>query len=129
MFYAREGDWGFTQYIPLSELNDPQRGFVVNNSFKVKAIVKVEKVDSSSYDSKESTGCVGLKNQGATCYMNSLLQTLFHLNAFRKVCLSGLQHHAAASGSYHKSVLQCPCTCADSIFLHTGCRQEHCACS
>lgn len=27
-----------------------------------------------SWDSKKHTGFVGLKNQGATCYMNSLLQ-------------------------------------------------------
>ncbi|KAG6427557.1 hypothetical protein SASPL_111803 [Salvia splendens] len=36
------------------------------------------------YDSKKETGFVGLKNQGATCYMNSLLQTLYHIPYFRK---------------------------------------------
>lgn len=38
-----------------------------------------------SWDSKKHTGYVGLKNQGATCYMNSLLQTLFFTNKLRKV--------------------------------------------
>ena len=38
-----------------------------------------------SYDSKIETGMVGLKNQGATCYLNSLLQSLYFTNAFRKV--------------------------------------------
>ena len=37
-----------------------------------------------SWDSKKHTGYVGLKNQGATCYMNSLLQTLFFTNKLRK---------------------------------------------
>jgi hypothetical protein len=37
------------------------------------------------YDSRKETGHVGLKNQGATCYMNSLLQYLYHLPYFRKV--------------------------------------------
>lgn len=37
------------------------------------------------YDSKKETGYVGLKNQGATCYLNSLLQSLYFTNAFRKV--------------------------------------------
>jgi ubiquitin C-terminal hydrolase len=40
-----------------------------------------------SYDSKKETGMVGLRNQGATCYLNSLLQSLFFTNAFRKVCV------------------------------------------
>ena len=41
--------------------------------------------DMLAYDSRKETGFAGLKNQGATCYMNSLLQTLFNINQFRKV--------------------------------------------
>ena len=37
-----------------------------------------------SYDSKKETGMVGLKNQGATCYLNSLIQSLYFTTAFRK---------------------------------------------
>ena len=39
---------------------------------------------SCSWDSKKHTGYVGLKNQGATCYMNSLLQTLYFTNELRR---------------------------------------------
>lgn len=45
-----------------------------------------------SYDSKKETGMVGLKNQGATCYLNSLLQSLYFTNAFRKVWSAALLH-------------------------------------
>jgi len=38
-----------------------------------------------AYDSRKETGHVGLKNQGATCYMNSLMQYLYHLPCLRKV--------------------------------------------
>ncbi|XP_068651293.1 ubiquitin C-terminal hydrolase 12-like isoform X2 [Aristolochia californica] len=84
-FNARESDWGFTSFMPLSELYDPSRGYLVNDTCVVEAEVAVRRVvDYWTYDSKKETGYVGLKNQGATCYMNSLLQTLYHIPYFRK---------------------------------------------
>lgn len=85
-FNSRESDWGFTSFMPLSELYDPTRGYLLNDKCIVEADVAVRKVvDYWSHDSKKETGYVGLKNQGATCYMNSLLQTLYHIPYFRKV--------------------------------------------
>ncbi|XP_028806103.1 ubiquitin carboxyl-terminal hydrolase 12 isoform X2 [Neltuma alba] len=84
-FNARESDWGFTSFMPLGELYDPSRGYLVNDILVVEAEVLVRRiVDYWTYDSKKETGYVGLKNQGATCYMNSLLQTLYHIPYFRK---------------------------------------------
>ena len=42
--------------------------------FEVK--VNADAPHGVSWDSKKHTGYVGLKNQGATCYMNSLLQVM-----------------------------------------------------
>lgn len=61
--------------MPLVEFNDPNRGFLVSDTIIVQASVTLlEKIDY-----------VGLRNQGATCYMNSLLQMLYHIHYFRKV--------------------------------------------
>ena len=84
-FNARESDWGFTSFMPLCDLYDPTRGYLVNDTCVVEAEVTVRRVvDYWTYDSKKETGYVGLKNQGATCYMNSLLQFLYHIPYFRK---------------------------------------------
>jgi len=84
-FNQRESDWGFTQFMSLSDLHDPHKGYLHNDTLTVDAQVSVRKQEFLyTYDSKKETGYVGLKNQGATCYMNSLLQTLFHIPYFRK---------------------------------------------
>nr|KYP73629.1 Ubiquitin carboxyl-terminal hydrolase 13 [Cajanus cajan] len=84
-FNARESDWGFVNFMPLAELYDPARGYLVNDTCIVEADIAVRKdINYWSHDSKKETGYVGLKNQGATCYMNSLLQTLYHISYFRK---------------------------------------------
>eukprot|EP01065_Artemidia_motanka_P010901 TRINITY_DN1585_c0_g1_i1.p1 TRINITY_DN1585_c0_g1~~TRINITY_DN1585_c0_g1_i1.p1 ORF type:complete len:1185 (+),score=312.19 TRINITY_DN1585_c0_g1_i1:66-3620(+) len=37
----------------------------------------------AGYNSRQMTGFIGIRNQGATCYLNSLLQCLFYLSYFR----------------------------------------------
>ncbi|KAF2754027.1 cysteine proteinase [Pseudovirgaria hyperparasitica] len=95
-FTVDEGDWGFTRFAELRKLfasswEDKPRPMVENDSAKVTAYVRVLKDPTGvlwhnflNYDSKKETGLVGLKNQGATCYLNSLLQSLYFTNAFRK---------------------------------------------
>ncbi|CAG8316997.1 unnamed protein product [Penicillium salamii] len=95
-FTADEGDWGFTRFYDLKGLfTDPWEGknvpLVQNDEAIVTAYVRVVKDPTGvlwhsfqNYDSKKETGMVGLRNQGATCYLNSLLQSLYFTNAFRK---------------------------------------------
>eukprot|EP00878_Enallax_costatus_P010709 GHUV01011185.1.p1 GENE.GHUV01011185.1~~GHUV01011185.1.p1 ORF type:complete len:671 (+),score=192.28 GHUV01011185.1:167-2179(+) len=80
----QETDWGFTQFISLAELHDADRGFLVDDRVIIKVEITVQRDERYYYDSRRETGYVGLKNQGATCYMNSLLQYLYHLPYFRK---------------------------------------------
>lgn len=103
-FTKEEGDWGFTRFVDLRKLWGPwdantKRPLVENEEANMTAYVRVVKDETGvlwhnfqNYDSKKETGFVGLKNQGATCYLNSLIQSLYFTNAFRKVnyCLSSL---------------------------------------
>lgn len=84
IFYSKENDWGFSQFISMQELLDPEKGFVKDDTIILEVWVSADAPHGVSWDSKKHTGFVGLKNQGATCYMNSLLQTLFFTNQLRK---------------------------------------------
>jgi len=87
-FNPQESDWGFREFLPLLKFKSPEAGFLVNDTCFVEAVVHVSDdpylLNPRNYDSKKETGFVGLRNQGATCYLNSLLQTLFHISYFRK---------------------------------------------
>lgn len=95
-FTADEGDWGFTRFadknrIFATKFDGHDRPLIENDGAKMTAYVRVLKDPTGvlwhnfvNYDSKKETGMVGLRNQGATCYLNSLLQSLYLTGAFRK---------------------------------------------
>lgn len=90
IFRPNVSDWGFLEFAPFTTL---QSNAYADDDMNVVIMVKIrlheQPVDSgftntAPWDSRKETGLVGFKNQGATCYMNSLLQTLYMLSAFRK---------------------------------------------
>lgn len=90
VFRHNASDWGFLEFAPFASL---QPGHYADSDMNVVIMVKIKLQDASPdpvfasapiWDSRKETGLVGFKNQGATCYMNSLLQTLYMLSAFRK---------------------------------------------
>ncbi|XP_066265443.1 ubiquitin carboxyl-terminal hydrolase 7-like isoform X1 [Branchiostoma lanceolatum] len=84
IFYSKENDWGFAHFMPWHEVGDTQKGFIKDDRILLEVYVNADAPHGVAWDSKKHTGYVGLKNQGATCYMNSLLQTLFFTNQLRK---------------------------------------------
>lgn len=94
-FNPDESDWGFTKFFDLRKLvaraPNKNMSLLENNRLNITAYVRVIKDPTGvlwhnfmKYDSKKETGFVGLKNQGATCYLNSLLQSLYFTKAFRQ---------------------------------------------
>ncbi|KAG5602721.1 hypothetical protein H5410_034091, partial [Solanum commersonii] len=87
-FCSTASEWGFKLFMSLAELYDRDKGYLVGDVCTIEAEVAVlldsEYMSYDSINSKKVTNFVGLKNQGATCYLNSLLQTFYHIPYFRK---------------------------------------------
>jgi len=84
MFYSKENDWGFSHYMGWNDVQDLEKGYIKDDCVIFEVKVNADAPHGVSWDSKKHTGYVGLKNQGATCYMNSLLQVLYFTNMLRK---------------------------------------------
>ncbi|KAK7939859.1 hypothetical protein WMY93_003185 [Mugilogobius chulae] len=84
LFFHKENDWGFSNFMSWNDVTDPERGFIDDDKVTFEVYVQADAPHGVAWDSKKHTGYVGLKNQGATCYMNSLLQTLFFTNQLRR---------------------------------------------
>lgn len=117
-FNKNETDWGFLSFITARDLASQAKvqqlhAIVENNKVNITGYVRV--IDDSStgvlwhnfvnYDSKSNTGYVGLNNQGATCYLNSLLQSYYTTRVFRDlVCQIPTDSSVESSGQGSKAV-------------------------
>ena len=69
---------------------------------------EVEAPPLSLYDPREPGARVGLRNQGNTCYMNSLLQTLYSLPPFYNAIMSFQHDTAVTEIHFEESCLHFP---------------------
>ncbi|GIL82845.1 hypothetical protein Vretimale_8198 [Volvox reticuliferus] len=83
-FTQDQVDWGFSQMLPLTDVSVASGYLREDGAMVVRVEITIQRDERYLYDSRTETGYVGLKNQGATCYMNSLLQYLYNLPSFRK---------------------------------------------
>lgn len=69
-------DWGYPKFAKISEIYPDY----VTQDGEVKIKLHCEVL----LEGRKNTGMVGLNNQGATCYLNSIIQVFYHLRAFRR---------------------------------------------
>ena len=102
-FCASAVDRGWPELISHSELT-PESGWLDDKGrLCVRAAVCNRQADtifmSTEYDTRKETGFIGLKNHGATCYLNGLLQSYFLIGKFRELVYQMVDDAAHGNGS------------------------------
>lgn len=59
IFSSKENDWGFSHFMSWSDVLDPEKGYIKDDSITLEVHVTAEAPHGVSWDSKKHTGYVG----------------------------------------------------------------------
>ncbi|XP_051113566.1 ubiquitin C-terminal hydrolase 13-like isoform X2 [Andrographis paniculata] len=83
---AKDNHHGFSCFMPFEVFCGAYFGYTIGDACSIEVeIISYGVTKRWPNSQKKEIEFVGLKNQGATCYLNSLLQTLYYISYFRKV--------------------------------------------
>ena len=87
-FNEDNNDWGFSCFVRVvdaEQLIDLNDCLTFNTTITILSDPIGKRWNEQfPWNSRKETGYVGIRNQGATCYMNSMLQSLYFTNILRK---------------------------------------------
>ncbi|URE13160.1 ubiquitin carboxyl-terminal hydrolase [Musa troglodytarum] len=70
IFCAPRSDWGFPHFMPLSEVHNSSKGFLVNDTLIIEADVTVLRFGDWSYEDRKETGLAAVSSRVVDCYQN-----------------------------------------------------------
>lgn len=80
---------GWPSVVSFSSLSElEEEGFLSDSGHSIRMRAQAYFPGDPTSRQAEASSYLGLENQGATCYLNGLLQSLFHIGRFREIVYS-----------------------------------------